>query len=158
VPAGPSAPLTPAPLAGDGAEGLPQILIYSNTSNKRGTLKHVCRDPSFPKIQVALTGLIGPIFWVWGPAGMLGLPPFFTTLVVQAISVGWLLLHMLLGVCKALTCLYGLVDDVKPQALCLHSSSGHCCMAYSAVGEMSQGAVDSPSYMSHPPGRACSWL
>jgi len=53
-----------------------------------------------------------------------------------AISVGWLLLPMLLGVHKALTGLYDLADDVKLQALCLYSSSEPCCMAHSAVGEM----------------------
>jgi len=51
-----------------------------------------------------------------------------------AISVGGLLLHTLLGVSKTLTGLNGLADDVKPQALCLYSSSEPCCMALSAVG------------------------
>jgi len=44
------------------------------------------------------------------------------------------LLHMLLGLYKALTGLYGLAD-VKPQALCLYSSSEPCC-TFRLWGEM----------------------
>jgi len=51
-----------------------------------------------------------------------------------AISAGWLLLHMLPGVYKALTGLYDLADDVKSQDLCFYSSSEPCCMAHSSCG------------------------